>query len=283
MICAIKEVSAAQSRWHKQKNKISNERLNMNTSLENKVALVTGGTSGIGKAAALALAQAGAKVVVSGRREEEGRAVELAIKKAGGNAIFVRADVSREADVKTLVDKTVATFGRLDIAFNNAGIEGQMGLTTDVQTVENFDSIFNINVKGVLLSMKHEAVAMLRNGGGSIINTSSIAGQVGFAGGGIYVASKHAVNGLSKSAALEFARKGIRVNTVSPGTIQTDMITRMVGEGETETRKWWENQHPVGRFGTVDEVAAAVVWLASPASSFVTGTDIAVDGGYMAR
>ena len=130
----------------------------MNTSLKNQVALVTGGTSGIGKAAALALAQAGAKVVVSGRREEEGRAVELAVKKAGGEAIFVRADVSREADVKALVDKTVAAFGRLDIAFNNAGIEGQMGLTTEIQTVENFDSIFNINVKGVMLSMKHEAV-----------------------------------------------------------------------------------------------------------------------------
>ena len=255
----------------------------MNTSLENKVALVTGGTSGIGKAAALALAQAGAKVVVSGRREEEGRAVELAIRKAGGDALFVRADVSREADVKALVDKTLAAFGRLDIAFNNAGIEGQMGLTTDVQTVENFDSVFNINVKGVLLSMKHEAAAMLRNGGGSIINTSSIAAHIGLAGAGVYVAGKHAVSGLSKSAALEFAKKGIRVNTVSPGTIQTDMITRMVGEGESEVRKWWENQHPVGRFGTVDEVAAAVVWLASPASSFVTGTDIAVDGGYLAQ
>ena len=255
----------------------------MNTLLENKVALVTGGTSGIGKAAALALARAGAKVVVSGRREEEGRAVELAVKKAGGNAIFVRADVSREADVKALVDKTVAAFGRLDIAFNNAGIEGQMGLTTDVQTAENFDSVFNINVKGVLLSMKHEAAAMLRNGGGSIINTSSIGGHIGLAGAGVYVASKHAVDGLSKSAALEFARKGIRVNTVSPGTIQTDMINRMVGEGETEARKWWENQHPVGRFGTAEEVAASVVWLASPASSFVTGTDIAVDGGYTAQ
>jgi NAD(P)-dependent dehydrogenase (short-subunit alcohol dehydrogenase family) len=255
----------------------------MNTSLENKVALVTGGTSGIGKAAALALAAEGAKVVVSGRRQEEGRAVELAIKKAGGDAFFVKADVSREADVKALVDKTVAVFGRLDIAFNNAGIEGQMGLTTDAQTVENFDSIFNINVKGVLLAMKHESAAMLRNGGGSIINTSSIAGQIGLAGAGVYVVSKHAVNGLSKSAAVEFARKGIRVNTVSPGTIQTDMVTRLVGEGESEARKWWENQHPVGRFGTVDEVAAAVVWLASPASSFVTGTDIAVDGGYMAQ
>jgi NAD(P)-dependent dehydrogenase (short-subunit alcohol dehydrogenase family) len=257
--------------------------MNMNTSLKNKVALVTGGTSGIGEAAARALAGAGAKVVVAGRRESEGQAVVQAIEKAGGEALFVKADVSREADVKALVDKAVARFGRLDIAFNNAGIEGQMGLTTEVQTAENFDSIFNINVKGVLLSMKHEAAAMLHNGGGSIINTSSIAGQIGLAGAGVYVASKHAVNGLSKSAALEFARKGIRVNTVSPGTIQTDMITRMVGDGESEARKWWQNQHPMGRFGTVDEVAAAVLWLASPESSFVTGTDIAVDGGYMAQ
>src|SRR5271170_492213 len=238
--------------------------MKMSTSLKNKVALVTGGTSGIGKAAALALAKAGAKVVVAGRRDNEGQSVVDAIEKAGGEALFVKTDVSKEADVKALVEKTMAAFGHLDIAFNNAGIEGQMGLTTDAQTEENFDSIFNINVKGVVLSMKHEAAAMLRNGGGSIINTSSIAGQIGLAGAGLYVASKHAVNGLSKSAALEFARKGIRVNTVSPGTIQTDMITRMVGEGETEARKWWENQHPVGRFGTVDEVAAAVVWLASP-------------------
>jgi NAD(P)-dependent dehydrogenase (short-subunit alcohol dehydrogenase family) len=257
--------------------------MNMNTSLKNKVALVTGGTSGIGEAAARALAGAGAKVVVAGRRESEGQAVVDAIEKVGGEALFVKTDVGREADVKALVDKTVARFGRLDIAFNNAGIEGQMGLTTEVQTAENFDSIFNINVKGVLLSMKHEAAAMLHNGGGSIINTSSIAGQIGLAGAGVYVASKHAVNGLSKSAALEFARKGIRVNTVSPGTIQTDMITRMVGDGESEARKWWQNQHPMGRFGTVDEVAAAVLWLASPESSFVTGTDIAVDGGYMAQ
>src|SRR5437867_10121902 len=148
----------------------------MNTSLKNKVALVTGGTSGIGEAAALQLAKTGAKVVVAGRRESEGQAVVQAIEKSGGKAIFVKTDVSREADVKALVDKTLATFGRLDIAFNNAGTEGQMGLTTDTQTTENFDSVFNINVKGVLLSMKHEAVAMLRNGGGSIINTSSIAG-----------------------------------------------------------------------------------------------------------
>ncbi len=257
--------------------------MNMNRSLESKVAVVTGGTSGIGKAAALALAKAGAKVVVAGRRENEGSAVVKAIEQGGGQALFVKTDVTREADVKALVDKTVATFGHLDIAFNNAGIEGQMGLTTEAQTSEHYRSVFDINVKGVLLAMKHESAAMLRNGGGSIVNTSSIAGQIGLAGAGVYVASKHAVNGLSKSAALEFAKKGIRVNTVSPGTIQTEMIQRLVGEGESDARKWWENQHPVGRFGKPEEVAAAVVWLSSPEASFVTGTDIAVDGGYLAQ
>jgi NAD(P)-dependent dehydrogenase (short-subunit alcohol dehydrogenase family) len=255
----------------------------MNTSLENKVAVVTGGTSGIGKAAALALAKAGAKVVVAGRRENEGNAVVETIEEGGGKALFVKTDVTREADVKALVDKAVATFGRLDIAFNNAGIEGQMGLTTDAQTPEHYQSVFDINVKGVLLSMKHEAVAMLRSGGGSIVNTSSIAARIGLPGGGVYAASKHAVDGLSKSAALEFAKKGIRVNTVSPGTIQTEMIARMLGEGESEAKKWWEDRHPVGRFGTPEEVAAAVVWLSSPEASFVTGTDIAVDGGYLAQ
>lgn len=259
------------------------ERLDMNKSLENKVALVTGGTSGIGRAAALALAKAGAKVVIAGRRKNEGQAVVEAIEKGGGEALFVRTDVSREADVKALVDKTVETFGHLDIAFNNAGIEGEMGLTTETQTAEHYQSVFDINVKGVLLSMKHEAAAMLNNGGGSIVNTSSIAGQIGLAGAGVYVASKHAVNGLSKSAALEFAKKGIRVNTVSPGTIQTEMIGRMLGDGESDAKKWWENQHPVGRFGAPEEVAAAVVWLASPEASFVTGTDLAVDGGYLAQ
>jgi NAD(P)-dependent dehydrogenase (short-subunit alcohol dehydrogenase family) len=255
----------------------------MNASLESKVAVVTGGTSGIGKAAALALAKAGAKVVVAGRRENEGNAVVKAIEKDGGKALFIKTDVSREAHVKALVDAAVATFGRLDIAFNNAGTEGQMGLTTEVQTPEHYQSVFDINVKGVLLSMKHEAAAMLRNGGGSIVNTSSIAARIGLPGGGVYAASKHAVDGLSKSTALEFAKKGIRVNTVSPGTIQTEMIGRMLGEGESEAKKWWEDRHPVGRFGTPEEVAAAVVWLSSLEASFVTGTDIVVDGGYLAQ
>jgi NAD(P)-dependent dehydrogenase (short-subunit alcohol dehydrogenase family) len=279
----ISEKSAAASRDIKVKIKLETKGMNMNRSLENKVAVVTGGTSGIGKAAALALAKAGANVVVAGRRENEGNEVVKTIEKGGGKALFVKTDVTREADVKTLVDKAVATFGHLDIAFNNAGIEGQMGLTTEAQTAENYQSIFDINVKGVLLAMKHEAAAMLRNGGGSIVNTSSIAGQIGLPGAGVYVASKHAVNGLSKSAALEFAQKGIRVNTVSPGTIQTEMIGRMIGDGESDVKKWWQSRHPVGRFGTPEEVAAAVVWLSSPEASFVTGTDIAVDGGYMAQ
>jgi NAD(P)-dependent dehydrogenase (short-subunit alcohol dehydrogenase family) len=257
--------------------------MNMNASLQNKVALITGGTSGIGKAAALALAEAGAKVVVAGRRAEEGNKVVEAIKQAGGEALFVKTNVAEEADVKALVDKAVASFGRLDIAFNNAGIEGQVGHSIETMDVEDYQAVFDINVKGVLLSMKHEAAAMLKSGGGSIVNTSSIAGHVGFPGGGVYVGSKHAILGLSKSAALDLATRGVRVNTVSPGTIQTEMIDRMTGEGETEAKKWWSSQHPIGRIGTADEVAAMVVWLSSPQASFITGTDIAVDGGYLAR
>src|SRR5262245_46236149 len=153
---------------------------------------------------------------------------------------------------------------RMDL---RAGTEGQMGLTTEVQTAKNYQSVFDVNVKGVLLSMKYEAAAVLRNGGDSIINTSSIGGHIGLAGAGVYVASKHSVNGLSKSAALEFAKKGIRVNTVSPGTIQTEMIARMIGEEESDAKRLWQNQHPVGRFGAAEEVAPAVVWLASPEAS----------------
>ena len=255
----------------------------MNTSLQNKVALVTGGTSGIGKAAAVALAKAGAKVVVAGRRAEEGNKVVKTIQQAGGDAIFVKTDVAQEAEVKALVEHTLAHFGRLDVAFNNAGIEGQVGHSIETMDVDDYQSVFDINVKGVLLSMKHEAAAMLKNSGGSIVNTASIAGHVGFAGGGVYVASKHAILGLSKSAALDLATRGVRVNTVSPGTIQTEMIDRMTGEGEIEAKKWWSSQHPIGRIGTADEVAAMVVWLSTPQASFITGTDIAVDGGYLAR
>jgi len=254
----------------------------MNTSLKDKVALVTGGTSGIGEAAALQLAKTGAKVVVAGRRESEGQAVAKAIEKAGGQALFVKTDVSREADVKALVDKTLATFGRLDFAFNNAGVEGAAGLTTDKQTEENYRHTFDINVLGVLFSMKHEIPAILKNGG-AIVNTSSVVGQIGMPGFGVYTASKHAVNGLTRSAALEFAKQGVRVNAVAFGTIQTEMIDRMVGEAKTDNpqRDGLASLHPVGRIGTAEEAAQAVIALLE--NPFITGSILTVDGGWTAQ
>jgi NAD(P)-dependent dehydrogenase (short-subunit alcohol dehydrogenase family) len=254
----------------------------MKTSFENKVALVTGGTSGIGKAAALALATAGAKVVVAGRRENEGREVVQAIGKLGGKALFVKTDVSHEADVKALVDKAVATFGRLDFAFNNAGVEGALNLPTDQQTEENFRHVFDINVLGTLFSMKHEIPAILKNGG-AIVNTSSVVGQVGLPGYGVYTASKHAVNGLTRSAALEVAKQGVRVNAVAFGTIDTPMVDRFVGEAKTNNaqRDWLASVHPLGRLGTVEEAAQAVVALLE--NPFITGSILAVDGGWTAQ
>jgi len=254
----------------------------MNTSLKNKVALITGGTSGIGEAAALQLAKAGAKVVVAGRRESEGQAVVKSIDKAGGQALFVKTDVSREADVKALVDKTLATFGRLDFAFNNAGVEGTAGLTTDKQTEENYRRTFDINVLGLVFSMKHEIPAILKNGG-AIVNTSSVVGQIGMPGFGVYTASKHAVNGLTRSAALEFAKQGVRVNAVAFGTIQTPMIDRMVGEAQTDNaqRDWLAGLHPIGRIGTTEEAAQAVIALLE--NPFITGSILTVDGGWTAQ
>ncbi len=254
----------------------------LNGSLKNKVALITGGTSGIGAAAALQLARAGAKVVVAGRRENEGQAVVKAIENAGGQALFVKTDVSREADVKALVDKTVATFGRLDFAFNNAGVEGTAGVTTDKQTEENYRHTFDINVLGLLLTMKHEIPAILKNGG-AIVNTSSVVGQIGMPGFGVYTASKHAVNGLTRSAALEYAKQGVRVNAVAFGTIQTPMVDRMVGEAKTNNtqRDWLAGLHPVGRLGTVEEAAQAVIALLE--NPFITGAVLSVDGGWTAQ
>ena len=254
----------------------------LNGSLKNKVALITGGTSGIGEAAALQLARAGAKVVVAGRRENEGQAVVKAIENAGGQGLFVKTDVSREADVKALVDKTVAKFGRLDFAFNNAGVEGTAGVTTDKQTEENYRHTFDINVLGLLLSMKHEIPAILKNGG-AIVNTSSVVGQIGMPGFGVYTASKHAVNGLTRSAALEYAKQGVRVNAVAFGTIQTPMVDRMVGEAKTNNsqRDWLAGLHPVGRLGTVEEAAQAVIALLE--NPFITGAVLSVDGGWTAQ
>ncbi|MEI6078952.1 MAG: SDR family oxidoreductase [Verrucomicrobiota bacterium] len=254
----------------------------MKTVFQNKVALITGATSGIGATVAHELAALRAKVVVSGRRTTEGEAVIKAIQDAGGIASFFKADTSKEADVKALLDFTVKTYGRLDYAFNNAGVEGTPGLTTDQQTEENYRHTFDINVLGVLFSMKYEIPAILKNGG-AIVNTSSVAGQVGMAGFGLYVASKHAVNGLTRSAALEVAKQGVRVNAVAFGAVQTPMLNRFVGEHTLNNpqRDWLAGVHPVGRVGTTEEAAQAVIALLE--NPFITGTVLTVDGGWTAQ
>lgn len=246
-----------------------------------KVALVTGGTSGIGRAAAVAFAREGAKVVVAGRRAAEGEETVRLIREQGGEGLFVATDVSQESQVKNLLGRTVERFGRLDCAFNNAGVE-QVPTPFLKQTVEIFDQVMNVNVKGVWLSMQHEIPELLKSGGGAIVNTSSIAGVVGFGGAEIYIASKHAVVGLTKSVAVEFGKQGIRVNAVLPAAIETDMYDRFVGD-KAETRAAFTALHPIGRIGTPQEVAEAVVWLCSGKSSFVTGHCLLVDGGYTAQ
>lgn len=248
----------------------------------NQVVLVTGGTSGIGRAAAIAFAREGAKVVVAGRRPAEGNATVKTITDAGGEALFIKTDVSHEDEVSALVAQTLSRFGRLDVAFNNAGVEGSLGPTAG-QTVENYHHVFDANVKGVFLSLKYEIPAMLLTGGGSIINTSSVAGSIGFPNFGLYVASKHAVIGLTKSAALEYAAQRIRVNAISPAAIQTDMLDRAFGAGESDNKKFLASHHPVGRIGTSDEIADAVLYLAAPGASFVTGHNLLVDGGFTAQ
>lgn len=245
---------------------------------ENKVVIVTGASSGIGRATAMAFAQEGAKVIVSDVREKEGQATVDEIKKNKGEAFFVKCDVASEDEVKNLVEKTIEKYGRLDCAYNNAGVEGAPCSTTECST-DNWDKTINVNLKGVWLCMKYEIPAMLKSGKGSIVNCSSIAGLVGFETIPAYVASKHGVIGLTETAALEFAKKNIRVNAVCPGAIHTPMLDRFTQGNEQAMAE----QDPMGRVGRPEEIADSVLWLCSDKSSYVTGQAITVDGGWVAQ
>ena len=246
---------------------------------ENKTAIVTGGSFGIGRATAVAFAKRGANVVIADWVEDN-ETLNL-VKAAGGTAIFVKCDVSKDGDVKMLVDKTISTFGRLDYAFNNAGIEGASAPLHEA-TEENWDKTIAVNLKGVWLCMKHEITYMLKQGKGVIVNTASIAGLVGFPGLSPYVATKHGIIGITKTAALEYAKQGIRINAVCPGVIKTPMIDRFTGN-KKEAEKQFESAEPIGRMGLPEEVAEAVIWLCSDGASFVTGDAMAVDGGWVAQ
>jgi NAD(P)-dependent dehydrogenase (short-subunit alcohol dehydrogenase family) len=245
------------------------------------VVLITGALTGIGRATALAFAADGARLVVSGRRDEAGHALAAELRGLGVAAEFIRADVRHEADVRALVEQTVARFGRLDAAINNAGTEGQLGPVAE-QTIDNYEATFATNVLGTLLSMKHEMRAMQAQGHGAIVNVSSIAGHVGIAGASVYVASKHAVEGMTKAVALEGAPAGIRVNAVAPGPVATDMLDRFVGNDEA-AKQGFLSTIPARRAASVDEIAQTIVFLAGDKARYLTGQIVAVDGGYSAQ
>jgi NAD(P)-dependent dehydrogenase (short-subunit alcohol dehydrogenase family) len=244
-----------------------------------QVVLITGALTGIGRAAAVAFAKKGAKVVVSGRRDEAGKALVAELRSLGAEAEFINADVRKEEDVRALVDRTVARFGRLDVAVNNAATEGAVGPITD-QTAETFNQTFETNVLGVVLSMKHEVRAMQAQGSGSIINISSTYGHEGAAFASIYVGAKHAVEGITKSVALEVAKTGIRVNAVAPGPTDTGMLTRFTGTAENKAAL--AAQVPLGRLGLAEEVADGIVFIGSDEARFITGHVLNVDGGHSA-
>jgi NAD(P)-dependent dehydrogenase (short-subunit alcohol dehydrogenase family) len=244
--------------------------------MDKQVVLITGALTGIGRAAAVAFAGKQANVVVSGRRDEAGKALVEELRALGAEAEFINADVRSEDDVRALVDRTVARFGRLDVAVNNAGTEGQPSPITD-QTADTYAATFDTNVLGVLLSMKHEVRVMQARGSGSIINISSTYGHEGSAGASVYAGSKHAVEGITKSVAVEVAGSGIRVNAVAPGPTDTGMLTRFTGTPENKSALM--SQVPLGRLGRSAEVADAIVFIASDQASFITGHILDVDGG----
>ena len=252
---------------------------------DGKCTLVTGAGAGIGRATALKFAAEGARVVVSDIHVSEGEETVSMIHKAGGTAMFQRADVSNANDVAALVAGAVDQYGRLDCAVNNAGIEGTIAPFID-QTDANYDTIMRVNAKGTFLCMQAEIRHMLKSGGGSIVNLSSIAGLIGFPGLSPYVASKHAVIGMTKNAALEYGKSGIRVNAVCPGGIDTRMLDSLADQataGDQSSRQMMDPLHPMGRIGTPDEVANLIVWLSSPEASFMLGAIVPVDGGYVAQ
>jgi NAD(P)-dependent dehydrogenase (short-subunit alcohol dehydrogenase family) len=250
--------------------------------LDGKVALVTGAGSGIGRATAIMMAAEGAKVVVSNRSEHKARATAQTILDAGGDAIALPADLTDHDQVKALIADAVAHYGRIDIAFNNAGIEGPPALTGDYDPAA-WDQVMAVNLTGVFLCMKYELEQMQKQGSGSIVNCSSILGTVGFRTASAYVAAKHGVIGLTKTAALEYAPQGIRVNAVCPGFIDTPMIDRADSKMDTDLKAQISAMEPVGRMGTSEEIAEAVVYLASDGAAFTTGISMLVDGGYVAQ
>ena len=248
--------------------------------MNSPVVLVTGALSGIGRAVAVAFAKKGAKVVVTGRHDEAGETLAKELRSFGSEAEFINADVRKEDDVRALVDKTVTRFGRLDVAVNNAGTEGQVGPITD-QTAESYAATFDTNVLGVILSLKHEVRVMKAQGSGSIINISSTYGHEGAAGASVYVGSKHAVEGITKSVALEMAKSGIRVNGVAPGPTDTGMLTRFTRTAENKAAL--VTTVPMARLGLAEELANAIVFIASDEASFITGHILNVDGGHSAN
>jgi NAD(P)-dependent dehydrogenase (short-subunit alcohol dehydrogenase family) len=249
--------------------------------VDGKIALVTGAGSGIGRATALVFAREGAKVVVADVVVDGGEETVRQIKAAGGEALFVKADMAKAAEVEAMVQKAVTTYGRLDCAHNNAGIEGATGKTADYRE-EDWDRVIRVNLTGVWFCMKYEISQMLKQGGGAIVNTASDAGLLGVPQMPAYVASKHGVVGLTKTAALEYAKSGIRVNAVCPGVIKTPMVERITGQRAGRAERMAAAE-PVGRMGKPEEIAEAVVWLCSEAASFVTGLPMSVDGGIAAQ
>jgi NAD(P)-dependent dehydrogenase (short-subunit alcohol dehydrogenase family) len=253
----------------------------MTSPVKERVAIVTGGGSGIGQATSLAFARTGVKVVVGDLVVENAEETSRLIRQLGGESIAVPCDVSKSVDVKMLIESTISAYGRLDYAFNNAGIPGTVAPVTDWPE-ETWDQTCRVNLKGVWLCMKYEIPEMLKQGGGSIVNNSSISGLVGCPGLAGYTASKHGVIGITKCVALEYVKQGIRINAICPASIRTP-LTEGVMESHPEMKSFLENAQPIGRLGAVEEVAATVLWLCSEGSSYITGLAVAIDGGVSAK